>query len=786
MVREGRVFISPVAGKPEYGVGYYVTAYEVGAQVTAASSGTTATVAAGHGFAANDKLIVGTDTTQYRTVISVTGTTLELNQIISLASGYLLVNLAQDTGTIAPNYDGAGLTIYSDMGYLSTATNNTVLTDSFGRYIYWHKWIDRWELVRNSLGAPIAIYVDQSNITSEDPVSYEVRYAHLFATSGSGTASDPWSSTGSNPLQLAFGDLPLSGVKGRGVVRMVPGCYDLGSGPTGFVADGAGSHLFGFTLEGCSQGSRVSRQGGSNSSYVNDDGAILLYGGTGVAVKVGEFSTVGNKVAEGCTLRNFKIRQTGTAGTGVGMLLRLYRSGSVSDVNITDFSTGIALASVSDFNTFTRVQTNDCQAFGIDFARTTDENGAALLTPNGQCNGNWFNGCGFSLTSRDSGYTAYGMRIDGNAVKTVIRDSWIQNFDTSGYAGILINSSITGSSSNSTSVVDCYFEGNATACWFNNPNGSPTEQYALTFSNNYVTQIETYGLWVNSGSTGVTDGVVAVGNTFSVPSSSAPYSTAKGILLGTYVQNCHISGNHFDVGGVSGSLPGGNITIVTGTISHSNLVVGSQRITGAVLVGGAVTSTGALSALASATVGTTLGVTGASTLTGGVVGGIPRNVGTWQPPTATPGSYKQPVTTEMYVGSIFVPANMTITGIQYLIGTATPGAQKVICALYNQAGTKVAASVAGGTTMTGTPSIKQQLPFTGSTYAATGPAWYFIGLMFDTATANLVAMIPAVGDVGSGVVGVAVTSLTAVTPPSSITPPTTFPGAAIVPIASIY
>jgi hypothetical protein len=181
-----------------------------------------------------------------------------------------------------------------------------------------------------------------------------------------------------------------------------------------------------------------------------------------------------------------------------------------------------------------------------------------------------------------------------------------------------------------------------------------------------------------------------------------------------------------------------------------------------------------------------LTVPGALTTTGGIAGGIPRNVGTWQPFTSTPGSYKQPVTSEMYVGSIFVPANMTVTGIQYLIGTATPTTQKVIAALYNQAGTKVAVSVAGGTTMTGTPSIKQQLAFTGSTYAAVGPAWYFIGLMFDTATSALVAMIPAVGDVGSGVVGSAVTGLTAVTPPASITPPTTFPGAAIVPIASLY
>ena len=160
MVREGRVFISPTAGNPQYGVGYYVTSYEVGAQVTAASSGTTATVAAGHGFAANDKFINGTDVTQYRTVTAVTSTTLTLSADISLAKGDLLVNLAQDTGTIAPNYDGAGLTIYTDMDYTNQATYNTVLTDQYGRYRYFHRGIARWELVRNSTGLPIATYSD--------------------------------------------------------------------------------------------------------------------------------------------------------------------------------------------------------------------------------------------------------------------------------------------------------------------------------------------------------------------------------------------------------------------------------------------------------------------------------------------------------------------------------------------------------------------------------------------------------------------------------------------------
>ena len=154
----------------------------MGAQVTAASSGTTATVAAGHGFAADDKLIVGTDATAYRTVSAVTSTTLTLNSAIALADGDLLVNLARDTGTIAPNYDGAGLTVYTDMDYTNTATYNSVITDQYGRYRYFHKGLAIWELVRSAFG-PIAIYTSDGDILYSKVGDFET-----WLTSGRGTS----------------------------------------------------------------------------------------------------------------------------------------------------------------------------------------------------------------------------------------------------------------------------------------------------------------------------------------------------------------------------------------------------------------------------------------------------------------------------------------------------------------------------------------------------------------------------------------------------------------------
>ena len=729
---------------------------------------------------------------------------------LTVLDGDYLVNLGTDSALTGatPAFDGSTAVIYPTGDSTGTAISQSRITpNTQGEYQYYSLEDKVWEVILSGTtpqelrlspaplnrgttlpaagSAPGDVFILE--IFGAESVEYtwlanaagtygwrteqkqvdRVRYAHLFATSGLGTTASPWVTAGSNPLQAAYNDLPAAGVGGKGTVRMIEGVYDLGAGSTGFVADGAGGHLFGFTLEGVNKGSRVSQDGGVNVAYVNDGGAVLLYSGTGAAIKIGEFSTAGTKVAEGCVLKNFKLRQSGTKGNGVGILMRLFRSGNVQDVNITDFGTGIATASVSDFNTFIRVQTNDCHAYGVDLARTTDESGGALLAPNGQCNANWFYGCGFSLTARDSTYPAYGVRVDGDAVRTVFRDCWFQNFDTNGYAAVFINSAISGAASNTTEIDGCYFEGNYSACYYNNP--TLLTSAGLSFTNNYVTQIEGYGVWCNSGQANplcATDGITIIGNTFHLPNNLAPYDVAKGVLLGTYIQNAQVLANSFLVGTVAGSFLGGNITSASGVCAQNNLVIGSQKITGAL------------------SLDLTLGVVGPSTLTGGVTGGIPRNVGTWQPPSATPGSYKQPVTTEMYVGSIFVPTNMTVIGIQYLIGTTLPSGQTVIAALYSQAGTKVAASVA--TAMTTTVSIKQRLPFTGSAYAAIGPGWYFIGLMFNTATAALVAMIPAVGDVGSGVVGTAVTGLTAMTPPASITPPTDFPGAALVPIASLY
>ena len=209
MVREGRVLIS-VATDPDFGSSYYVTAYEVGAQVTSGSSGNTVAVRAGHGFAAGDKFIVGTSTAQFKTILSVTSTqlTLAVATTVTVVAGDLLVNLAADTGSSLPNYDGAGLTIYTDMDYSNVATNNTVQTDANGKYRYYHKGIARWELVRSSLTAPIALYTDTGGLileASSSPVATGYPLTNVT------DVLIKWYRTGdANPL-LSFSPLAVDG-----------------------------------------------------------------------------------------------------------------------------------------------------------------------------------------------------------------------------------------------------------------------------------------------------------------------------------------------------------------------------------------------------------------------------------------------------------------------------------------------------------------------------------------------------------------------------------------------
>lgn len=143
------------------------------------------------------------------------------------------------------------------------------------------------------------------------------------------------------------------------------------------------------------------------------------------------------------------------------------------------------------------------------------------------------------------------------------------------------------------------------------------------------------------------------------------------------------------------------------------------------------------------------------------------------PATSTQGTDTTPVSGTIFFGQVFIPANVTLTGISYLIGTVG-GTNSVIVGLYNNAGTLVKNSALGGTVV-GTLATMQRVPFT-SSYAATGPAMYWVSVSMNGTTARLRthtfgdhAAGSATGVFGTLGAVVPVTSFTANTAPYAMT-----------------
>lgn len=170
------------------------------------------------------------------------------------------------------------------------------------------------------------------------------------------------------------------------------------------------------------------------------------------------------------------------------------------------------------------------------------------------------------------------------------------------------------------------------------------------------------------------------------------------------------------------------------------------------------------------------------TPTGGVLaaGGFsssPRNLATGGVPaiSATQGTDATPVNTETYIVEVFIPANVTLTGVAILNGSAVAGNVKI--SLANSSGVPIAAAVTASTAQAGT-AVYQKIPFA-VPYAAVGPATYYLLVQFSTnATPRYRAH--AVGIFGaSKKTGEVFGTFT------TVTPPTTF-SADLGPVASFY
>jgi microcystin-dependent protein len=157
----------------------------------------------------------------------------------------------------------------------------------------------------------------------------------------------------------------------------------------------------------------------------------------------------------------------------------------------------------------------------------------------------------------------------------------------------------------------------------------------------------------------------------------------------------------------------------------------------------------------------------------------PRNIHTgFNPATAAAdGTNLDAVVTELYVAEVFIPSNVTVTGVAPFWGANTNGNAKVM--LFDSSGTRVAMSAS--TDVSGhTADSYTRIPFSAA-YDAVGPATYYVGIICDDANHDLNTHV--VGNFGAG----KITGLVYATEAgyASITPPTTFT-TGLGPIASLY
>lgn len=147
-------------------------------------------------------------------------------------------------------------------------------------------------------------------------------------------------------------------------------------------------------------------------------------------------------------------------------------------------------------------------------------------------------------------------------------------------------------------------------------------------------------------------------------------------------------------------------------------------------------------------------------------GGVPAQV-------STDGTDQTPVATEVYICELFVPCNVTVTGLAVMNGSAVSGNLKA--GLANSAGYVIATS--DSTAQSGTDAY-QRIPFTNQ-IALVGPATYYSLVFIDNTTGRL--NTHTFGNFGAS----KQTGQTYSTGFTKITPPSTFT-TALGTIASLY
>jgi hypothetical protein len=220
---------------------------------------------------------------------------------------------------------------------------------------------------------------------------------------------------------------------------------------------------------------------------------------------------------------------------------------------------------------------------------------------------------------------------------------------------------------------------------------------------------------------------------------------------------------------VTGAATGGTVALAAiDSGAAANITINAK---GSGTIGIGTVSTGAVT------------IAPATTITGGLAaaGGYTARPSNWHTGAMaarvnTDGSDVTPSVSETYYAAVFVPCNSTITGVAVFLGSATEGNMKV--GLFDSAGAVLATSAS--TDISGaTVDSYFRIAFTG-TYAAKGPATYYIGILQDNTGNRFNAH--TFGDFPAG----KTTGETYATGFTTISSPATTFTTALGPIASLY
>lgn len=156
------------------------------------------------------------------------------------------------------------------------------------------------------------------------------------------------------------------------------------------------------------------------------------------------------------------------------------------------------------------------------------------------------------------------------------------------------------------------------------------------------------------------------------------------------------------------------------------------------------------------------------------------NCTNWPINTATSGTDVTPSVTTTYYTSIFVPGDMEVTGIKFLVGSVGTNGNALL-AIYNEGGELKANTILAGTTV-GTAAQTQSINLT-VPYLLTGPRYAIVALQLSSASDRFRG-VPAYCD--GGIIGGSQTGTVFGTLPTSLAISATNFTADKAPIVSFY